>query len=97
MKESDHQTKVVDWLRAEGHYAVVIHADEMQERGISDILACITGVFVAIEMKMPGEKLSTIQKYHLAKVIEAGGKAFVAYNLQGVITGLIALGLYEEE
>lgn len=94
MKESDHQTKVVNWLREQGYYAVVIHADEMQERGIADILSCIDGLFVAIEMKTPDEEPSTIQKYHIAKVIEAGGKAFIGSTLEDVKEQLTILGLY---
>jgi hypothetical protein len=41
--------------------------------GTPDILCCIQGRFVAIEIKSKGGKLSALQKVKLQKIIDAGG------------------------
>jgi len=46
-------------------------------RGIPDILLCIRGHFVAIELKVDSE-LTPLQVYNLNKISKAGGAAYVA-------------------
>jgi hypothetical protein len=46
-------------------------------RGTPDILACIRGNFVALELKVEGE-LSKLQEYNLKKIDEASGLALTA-------------------
>lgn len=46
--------------------------------GTPDILACIAGRFVAIELKDEDGELSPSQVYHLGKIRKAGGIAIVA-------------------
>lgn len=49
-------------------------------RGTPDILACINGHFVAIELKKDAkEKLDRLQLYKLQKIVEAGGTSILAY------------------
>ena len=52
--------------------------------GVSDILACIKGRFVAIEVKRPGNKPSAVQLQFITAVNSIGGFAFWADNLQDV-------------
>lgn len=49
--------------------------------GIPDILCCLQGRFVAIEIKAPGKKPSAFQKRQIATINEAGGIAFYSDNL----------------
>ena len=47
--------------------------------GCPDILACCTGLFVAIEVKRPGVgRVSKIQQRRIDQIRKAGGIAFVA-------------------
>lgn len=41
--------------------------------GVSDIVMCINGVFVSLELKKAGEKPTALQFNHLKEVNEAGG------------------------
>ena len=52
--------------------------------GVSDILACIKGRFVAIEVKRPGNKPTAVQLQFIKAVNSIGGLAFWADNLQDV-------------
>lgn len=46
-------------------------------RGIPDLLACINGVFVAIELKVDSP-LEPLQDYELSRIEKANGLAMVA-------------------
>jgi hypothetical protein len=56
-----------------------------QEAGISDIVGCYHGLFVAIEVKQPGGKVSPIQERFLASVDENGGYTCVAESTFDVV------------
>lgn len=49
-------------------------------RGIPDILLCLAGRFMAIELKKDEfERPDPLQTYNLKKIEEAGGRSFVAF------------------
>ena len=48
-------------------------------RGIPDILACIDGNFVALELKKEKKKADPLQQYNIRRIIESSGFAAVAY------------------
>jgi len=88
MKEQDIQRKIIKYLEANGAYVVKVVS--ATKSGIPDILACIKGEFIAIEVKTPKtiNNVSKLQKYNLAAIEVAGGKAIVAKSLED-IKGLI--------
>lgn len=51
----------------------------MTKSGIPDILACVNGYFVAIEVKAQNGKPSDLQLYNVEKIREAGGIAIILY------------------
>ena len=58
-----------------------------------DILACINGYFVGIEVKAQNGHPSELQKYQCNRIRDAGGMAFIAYpsgwdQLQIILKGL---------
>lgn len=57
-----------------------------QEAGISDILACVCGRFLAIEMKQPNfkHKVSALQALFLDDIEAAGGYAAVCSSVEEV-------------
>lgn len=55
------------------------------ERGIPDILACLQGRFVAIEVKARNRQPSEEQKRQLIELNMAGAVAFPAWSLDDVI------------
>lgn len=81
-KESYMQTKILKWLRSQGYYAVKIISTT--KNGSPDIIACINGKFVGIEVKIDYNELTELQKYNQRQIIAAGGKFILAYNLDNV-------------
>lgn len=57
---------------------------ETNRRGTPDIIACVAGVFVGIEVKRPGKAPSVIQSAQLGDIEAAGGVAFVASSVDEV-------------
>lgn len=51
----------------------------MQKAGIPDILACVNGHFVAIEVKSSTGRPSELQKYNIRKINESKGYAIITY------------------
>jgi hypothetical protein len=68
----------------QGRWTKVHGGDPYQESGISDILGCYRGRFVAIEVKRPGGKVSPLQQRFLEDVEKAGGYAIVAESVGDV-------------
>jgi hypothetical protein len=57
-------------------------------RGVPDILACICGRFVAIELKVAGSKLSAEQEREGKRIEECGGRFLIVRRLEDVIAEL---------
>lgn len=71
---SHRQYKCVKWK---------VTGEEEQSTGTSDLIACSPdGVFIAIEMKKPGEKPSKQQKRFVKEVLARGGIALVITSEQ---------------
>lgn len=77
--------KVLSRLRAEGGRWTKVHGGPFQEAGVSDILGCWRGRFVAIELKIPGEKPTKLQETYLDDIHYSGGIAGVATTVQEAI------------
>lgn len=54
-------------------------ANSYTKSGIPDILACVNGHFVGIEVKAQNGRPSELQLYNIDKIREAGGFAVVLY------------------
>lgn len=84
--EKQVENKIKNYLSSIGAYFEKIHGGSIyQSAGISDILACINGRFVAIEVKKPdGGELSALQKLKLKQIEKSGGIGIVARSVQEV-------------
>lgn len=88
------QRKVIAWLESlPGCRVMKIIGGPYQEPGISDLLICYKGRFIAIELKAPGRikpgsdyKPSSLVEYRqvdfINSILTAGGIAFVADSLE---------------
>ena len=57
------------------------------KKGVSDILACVRGQLIAIEVKIGKDKLSLEQQGFLENIKNAGGKSMVATDFESFLTG----------
>jgi len=88
MSEQKVQTKILNWLKAEGHY--VFKTVVCNRNGIPDIIGCTTkGQFFAIEVKFGRNKASKLQDWNIVEIKKRGGLAFVAYDLETVKSHLM--------
>lgn len=80
--------EITDWLTSIGAWWVCTNSHGYGRKGIPDILACVAGAFVSIEVKVLPDKLTPWQKRELAAVKEAGGLDIVAYRLADVVNAV---------
>lgn len=80
--EKQFETKIKKFLTDNGCWYVKFFANAMTRSGIPDLLACVNGYFVAIEVKAENGKPSELQKYNVRKIREAGGIAIILYPNQ---------------
>lgn len=85
MKESTLTRKMVKHMRAQGAFAAKIHGS-MYSSGIPDIVGAHHGVFLGLEVKVPGREhtVTDLQQVTLDKIEEAGGIAGVVTDLEEV-------------
>ncbi len=77
--EKTFENKVKRFIEAQGGWQTKFFANSFTKSGIPDILACIDGYFVAIEVKAQNGHPSALQLHNCSKIREAGGFAFVLY------------------
>ena len=89
---------ILKTLRAYGGTWMKIHGNAQQGAGISDIIGCLDGRFVAFEVKRPdgSHGLSPRQELFLQRISDSGGIAAVVSSPQEAIEILEIKGLYDE-
>ena len=60
----------------------------MGEKGVSDIIGCHNGRFLAIEIKTERGRVTPHQQRFIDRVNAAGGIGFVARSIEDVVEGL---------
>ena len=74
------QSKVLKELKAKPG-VFVFKTIQCNERGIPDIIVCCKGKAIYIEIKEGKDCLSEIQKAQIERIKDAGGQAWVVYNI----------------
>ena len=78
-REKLFENKIKSYLKSIGAYFIKTHGDRFSRVGTPDIIACINGNFVAVEVKAENGKPSDLQLYHLEQIRKAGAHAFLLY------------------
>lgn len=76
--------KIREFLTAHGVFVFKVHGGPTMMAGLPDLIACVDGAFVGIEVKMPGNKPALRQLYVHRKIEAAGGEVIVAYGVSDV-------------
>ena len=82
MLEATIQSKIMDYLKSINAYPIKIVA--ATKSGNPDIICCLNGRFMAIEVKQPGKRPTELQSLKMDKIRAAGGVAFVACSIDDV-------------
>ena len=87
--EKKVENQIKKYLDSLGAYYLKVHGSMYQPAGTPDVLACVNGYFVAIEVKRPsGGVVSALQKSKLRRIEQAGGISIVARSVDDVSTML---------
>lgn len=78
--EKQFENKIKKYLKDHGAYFLKYWAGaQFTKSGVPDILACVNGYFVGIEVKAQNGKPSELQLYNIQQIRKAGGFAYVVY------------------
>lgn len=74
------ENKIKKFLKEQGAWFVKYWGGgTFTKEGIPDILACVNGRFIAIEVKAPNGKPSELQKWNIEQINKAGGIGLILY------------------
>lgn len=80
MTEKDFQRKVIKFLKSQPNtWFFKVWGGGFQRSGIPDLICCINGVFVAIELKGDNGKPTELQKMNIRQINAAGGIGVILY------------------
>ena len=99
--EKQFENKIKKYLKENGCYRVKYFGTMYSEAGTPDILACVNGYFLAIEVKRDDGVVSPLQLEKIIQIRNAGGFAYAVYptgydKLKNIINGLIS-DIYSRE
>jgi len=77
--EAKIQSQILKYLKDKGYQPIKVIASNAN--GVSDIICNVKGIFVALEVKVPGGKASELQLLFLNNIIASGG-------IGGVVTSV---------
>lgn len=81
-KERDIQATIMQYLRREpGVWAVKYVPTLNSEAGVPDILCCVGGQFIALEVKQATGRVTPLQGEQMRRIASTGGIAAVVRNL----------------
>lgn len=83
-QEKSYENKIKAYLESIGVYYIKTHGDRFSKVGTPDIIACINGYFVALEVKATTGKPSELQLYHLHKITSSGGYGAIIVPTAGI-------------
>jgi hypothetical protein len=90
MNETQFKVKVLAWLRDQPlTWAVKYHGGPMSTSGVPDLLCCVAGQFLALELKSPTAPKATrvplpAQRVQAEQIVGAGGGWAVCWTMEQV-------------
>lgn len=78
-KEKTFENKVKSFLKSKNVWFVKFFANGYTQKGVPDLLCCVDGRFVAVEIKREGGRATPLQLYTIENIKHAGGVAIVLY------------------
>lgn len=82
MREKELQARIIRLLKSNGAYVCKVNLSS--RNGVPDLLCCLRGRFIGIEVKSEQNKPTPLQEFNLRKITQAGGVGVVVRNLKEV-------------
>lgn len=80
--EKNFENKIKNYLKNNNCWYVKYFANRMTKSGVPDILACVNGYFVAIEVKASNGKPSELQLWNRDEIRKSRGISIILYPNQ---------------
>lgn len=78
-QEKNFERKIRRFLESNGCYVVKQFGCAFSKAGVPDLLCCINGHFVGVEIKAANGRPSALQELNIKKIIDAHGHALILY------------------
>ena len=78
-QEKHFENRIKEFIKSEGGWCVKFFANAFTKAGVPDLLCCINGYFVAVEVKAESGRPSPLQIKNCDQIREAGGFSFILY------------------
>lgn len=83
-EKSEITDHLMDYIkRTCAMFAYKTHGSMYGVKGLPDIIACLGGLFVGIEVKIGSNQATPTQRLRLREILKAGGRAFVVRDRRG--------------
>ena len=82
MSEAQIQNKIIKYLNGIGAYTV--KTISTNRSGTPDVICCLEGKFIALEVKTQKGRVSELQKHHIEQINNSGGLAAVVRSVEEV-------------
>lgn len=76
-EEKRFEEKLKRYCRSRGIWYLKTYSDGVQRAGVPDLICCVAGRFVALELKSQKGRASVLQIHEIEKIKDAGGYAEV--------------------
>lgn len=101
-QEKTFENKIKKYLKDKGCYCIKFFANSFTKAGVPDLIACVNGYSVWIEVKAQNGRPSELQLHNVEQIRKAGGFAYVVYpsgwkKLKDIIDGLLIDKFEERE
>ena len=83
--ERDLQSRCIDYVKKQDIYIINNHGDAWGGKGKPDLVMCLAGKFVAAELKVGTNGLSSAQRLHKTWIERNGGIFISPYTLDEFI------------
>lgn len=90
MKESQFSKEVTTYLESKGAIVNNQTGGMFSKVGVSDLLVCYKGYFIALELKVANYQPDSLQISYLQKVRDAGGFGLILRDTIQELMGLLA-------
>lgn len=77
MTEKAFQSKLIKLIEKNNGYVVKFNASAISKIGVPDLLACINGKFIGLEVKKENGKPTEIQLWNIEQIKKSGGIAMI--------------------
>ena len=92
MREADIQKEIVTWAQKNGIWVVKYPGGIFGTTGTPDLILCVKGRFLALEVKKPGKPPKKIQEYRQNEIRKSSGISEIVVSLEEAVKVIEGVG-----